>query len=300
MPSVSRKVHVSNGTLQAQDEIGGEILSADASFKERPWKGGYPKNQGTAAIEFNQPTVHDLAIATPTLEVGVDMNNVTEVLTHKAIGTFRRTVKKSVGQDVKGTDALAVTLLSSSGQDFHHYRSLRKLVDASISDQTALGFENRIVLSSEAYDAVFDYITQHPDLPSIEVVGNAPGPHLERNVRSCMDAIYEVATGESVEECYEYVRASIRPGLEPLHVHRAIKAAYEHLNKLVQPVMNGEDGAVTGIDTSPLRTQTSIYPPSIKLIPLESTRVALYLSWEPLAWMLTLWRISSPTQMLKI
>ena len=36
--------------------------------------------------------------------------------------------------------------------------------------------------------------------------------------------------------------------LEPLHVHRAIKAAYEHLNRLVQPVMNGEDGAVTGIE----------------------------------------------------
>ena len=184
------------------------------------------QNQGTAAIEFNQPTVHDLAIATPTLEVGVDMNNVTEVLTHKAIrnvSSYRQKVGRAGREE--GTDALAVTLLSSSGQDFHHYRSLRKLVDASISDPVPLASGNRIVLSSEAYDAVFDYITQHPDLPSIEVVGNAPGPHLERNVRSCMDAIYEVATGESVEECYEYVRASIRPGLEPLHVHRAIKAA---------------------------------------------------------------------------
>ena len=28
---------------------------------------------------------HDFAIATPTLEVGIDMSNVTEVLTHKAI-----------------------------------------------------------------------------------------------------------------------------------------------------------------------------------------------------------------------
>ena len=236
-------------TSKTQDgDRGGEILSADASFKERPWKGGYPKNQGTAAIEFNQPTVHDLAIATPTLEVGVDMNNVTEVLTHKAIrnvSSYRQKVGRA-GRE-RGTDALAVTLLSSSGQDFHHYRSLRKLVDASISDPVPLASGNRIVLSSEAYDAVFDYITQHPGLPSIEVVGNETGSHLERSIRSCMDAIYEVDAGESVEECYEYVRESIRPGLEPVHVHRAIKAAYEHLDKLVQPVMNGENGVVSGI-----------------------------------------------------
>ena len=71
---------------------------------------------------------------------------------------------------------------------------------------------------------------------------------LNDNIRSCMDAIYEAAAGDSVRECYEYVCLSIRPGLEPLHVHRAIKAAHEHLNRLVQPVMNGEDGAVTGIE----------------------------------------------------
>ena len=170
--SFKESARVKRHTSKTQDgDQGGEILSADASFKERPWKGGYPKNQGTAAIEFNQPTVHDLAIATPTLEVGVDMNNVTEVLTHKAIRNVSSYRQKVAAGRERGTDALAVTLLSSSGQDFHHYRSLRKLVMPQFLDPVPLASGNRIVPSSEAYDAVFDYITQHPNLPSIEVVG---------------------------------------------------------------------------------------------------------------------------------
>ena len=109
--SFKESARVKRHTSKTQDgDQGGEILSADASFKERPWKGGYPKNQGTAAKEFNQPIVHDLAIATPTLEVGVDMNNVTEVLTHKAIrnvSSYRQKVGRA-GRE-RGTDALAVT-----------------------------------------------------------------------------------------------------------------------------------------------------------------------------------------------
>ena len=65
-----------------------------------------------------QEIPHDVAIATPTLEVGVDMNNVTEVITHKAIrniSSYRQKVGRS-GRE-RGSDALAVTL-SAGGQIF--------------------------------------------------------------------------------------------------------------------------------------------------------------------------------------
>ena len=56
---------------------------ANKIFLSQAKFGAYP-NQHTDVAQ-NEEKLHDFVIATPTLEVGVDMDNVSEVLTHKAI-----------------------------------------------------------------------------------------------------------------------------------------------------------------------------------------------------------------------
>ena len=135
--SVRVKRHTSKSNSGDDDDD--RNTSADHTFRQRAVKGAYPRNHlQHATVNKTQEIPHDVAIATPTLEVGVDMNNVTEVITHKAIrniSSYRQKVGRS-GRE-RGSDALAVTLLSAGGQDFHHYRSMRRLVDADISDPSS-------------------------------------------------------------------------------------------------------------------------------------------------------------------
>ncbi len=249
--SFKESVRVKRHTSKTQDGNNDQLGGADHSFRERATQGAYPpppNNLAGAAVNYNHQIKHDVAIATPTLEVGVDMNSVTEVITHKAIrniSSYRQKVGRS-GRE-RGTDALAVTLLSASGQDFHHYRSMRRLVDAKISDPIPIASANRTVLSSEAYDAVIDYITTHSDLPLIEYIG-ARGIHhpssleLDENLRLCMDAIYNENTEQSVHACYVYVRDSLRDGLPAAQVHRAIEAVWTHFDKLLTPIRQSAEG----------------------------------------------------------
>ena len=168
--SVRVKRHTSKSNSGDDDDD--RNTSADRTFRQRAVKGAYPRNHlQHATVNKTQEIPHDVAIATPTLEVGVDMNNVTEVITHKAIrniSSYRQKVGRS-GRE-RGSDALAVTLLSAGGQDFHHYRSMRRLVDADISDPVPVASGNKFVLCSQAYEAVFDFIVANIVLEDIELV----------------------------------------------------------------------------------------------------------------------------------
>lgn len=141
------------------DEKTGES-NANYAFKELPHKGAYPRAIPLdSQNESYTPTPHDIAIATPTLEVGVDMDNVSEVLTHKAIrniSSYRQKIGRA-GREA-GSDAVAMTLISMGGRDFQHYRSMTRLVDADIVDPVPVADSNLAVQRNEAYEAVFDFI----------------------------------------------------------------------------------------------------------------------------------------------
>jgi len=247
--SFKESVRVKRHTSKNKSGDGGdnEDYSADHTFRQKAVKGAYPKNHlRDATINWQQQIPHDVAIATPTLEVGVDMNNVTEVITHKAIrnvSSYRQKVGRS-GRE-RGTDALAVTLLSASGQDFHHYRSMRRLVDAEISDPVPIASGNKFVLSSQAYEAVFDFIVANPELRDIEFVGrkqlNSPESlDLDKNIQDCMNAL--LIDERSDQNCYEYVRSVIPYQLLADDIHRSIRMAHLHLTKMLLPIRQNEDG----------------------------------------------------------
>ena len=214
-------------------------------------KGAYPRNHlQHATVNYQQEIPHDVAIATPTLEVGVDMNNVTEVITHKAIrniSSYRQKVGRS-GRE-RGTDALAVTLLSAGGQDFHHYRSMRRLVDADISDPVPVASGNKFVLCSQAYEAVFDFIVANTELEDIEFVGarrldTLESRQLDANIQKARMAIYQ--NQESTQDCYNYVRGVI-PILEAVDIHRSIRTADFHLKCMLNQIRQDEAGGSISI-----------------------------------------------------
>ena len=124
--------------------------SADHTFKERPDFGAYP---GFYDQEKKpHPIMHDFVVATPTLEVGIDMSNVTEVFTHKAIrnvSSYRQKIGR--GGREEGTDSIAATLLSSRTGDFLHYRSPGRLIDSELREPIPLADRNRNIVRSEAY-----------------------------------------------------------------------------------------------------------------------------------------------------
>ena len=77
--SITKKAKTANDEDEQEGEGG-----ANKVFNERPKWGAYPR-YGNVEADENKPVLHDFVLATPTLEVGVDMDNVSEVLTHKAI-----------------------------------------------------------------------------------------------------------------------------------------------------------------------------------------------------------------------
>ena len=148
----------------------GEVSSA-AGADQAYRKSGY--STAYAGLNVLAQLPHDFAIATPTLEVGIDMSNVTEVLTHKAIrnvSSYRQKIGRA-GRE-QGTDAVAMTVLARNSTDTNHLRSPRRLVAEPIADPVPVATENEDVLANQAYEAAWDYLAIRGH--SIELIPQVP------------------------------------------------------------------------------------------------------------------------------
>ena len=185
----------------------------------------------TPNASWNQVALHDLAIATPTLEVGIDMDNVTEVLTHKAIrnvASYRQKVGRA-GREI-GTDAMAVTILSQRPMEMAAFRDGAALIDDELRDPVPVAKRNISIFKNEAYEAAFDYLALtdrsvewiHPKHRT-DVVGRQ---ELLQRFRKAIDAL-------SQDEAREYVRNAVlstQPFQEASRWAReATEAAVAHL-----------------------------------------------------------------------
>ena len=162
---VIRSMRYTSVTKQ-KGETGKEVTdeSANSVFKSDLKKGAFPND-----IEYekwkqksttDKKALHDIAIATPTLEVGVDMDNVSEVITHKAIrniSSYRQKVGRA-GREV-GSDVMAVTLVSMHSSDFHHFRSVHELVAKKLVEPVPVALNNVPVQKHHLYEAVFDFLS---------------------------------------------------------------------------------------------------------------------------------------------
>ena len=108
----------------------------------------------------------NLVMASPSLEVGVDLPNLTESILHKAvrnIASYRQKVGR-VGREPM-SEALNVTLATDSPLDLHFYRQPRKLVDRGRLEPVPLKERNEAVARSTAYLAIWEWVCDKCVIP---------------------------------------------------------------------------------------------------------------------------------------
>lgn len=101
----------------------------------------------------------DVILASPSLEVGVDLQMLTESIMTKAIRNVASYRQKAgrIGRE-SGVDALNVTLVTDSPIDLHYYRQLKKLVSLGRLDPIPLKDKNQAVVRSAMYSAIWDWL----------------------------------------------------------------------------------------------------------------------------------------------
>ena len=102
---------------------------------------------------------HNVIVATPTLEVGVDMNNVSNVVMHRAmrdIASYRQKAGRA-GRE-KNSVVNVTTVLSKRSQDYEFYNHHGKLILQPIRKIVPVASMNRSVMLSQAYMCVMDFI----------------------------------------------------------------------------------------------------------------------------------------------
>ena len=108
----------------------------------------------------------NLVMASPKLEVGVDLPNLTESILHKAvrnIASYRQKVGR-VGRESM-SEALNVTLVTDSPIDLHYYRQPRKLIDKGRLEAVPLKERNEAIAFSTSYLAIWDWINNNHTIP---------------------------------------------------------------------------------------------------------------------------------------
>jgi len=231
-------------------EIGNDTeKSANHTFRGQPRKGAYP--QGWIDGD-NGVCAHDLVIATPTLEVGIDMDNVTEVFTHKAIrniSSYRQKIGRG-GREI-GTDAVSATLMSYRASDFLHYRSTSRLIDRNILEPVPLANDNQSIQKTEAYMAIFDWFAKK----SIEIEHIPKGkPSFNgkeaKNWRVWSNNIKKALKNieDNRSKIIIYIDFALNKKLGKNYIEEAVKQTEEHLKALLLPYPCDYDDKMTIAD----------------------------------------------------
>lgn len=115
----------------------------------------------------SEENIHtDIVLASPSLEVGVDLPNVTESIMFKAIRNVASYRQKAgrIGREEE-SDVINASLLSLRPVDLHYYRQPRKLISKAQLDPIPLKEHNDAILRCALYLGVWDYLALNADLP---------------------------------------------------------------------------------------------------------------------------------------
>ena len=203
---------------------GTDSSGANSLFRAKPFE---------AYGEWGDEILYDIVVATPTLEVGVDMDNVTDIITHKAIrniASYRQKVGRAGRSEF--TDATASTLISRQPGDFQHYRSPYRLIHKKMVEPVPLAIQNRSVKRNHAYMAIFDWLPKKEHyIDSIAKKRNA-GTGWEERIKEAIDELKRQNSINS--ELYYYLSTGMN--LKRDEVMNAIRFALEHLQLFTKEV----------------------------------------------------------------
>jgi len=132
----------------------------------------------------------DVVLASPSLEVGIDLKRVTESIMFHAIRNVASYRQKAgrIGRE-EGTDSMNITLIDGRPIDLHYYRQPRKLISLAQLDPIPLKDTNEYILRCGMYTAVWDWLAIKGDLPEAIPLGVEDGSSdfgrlLERSLAS--------------------------------------------------------------------------------------------------------------------
>ena len=121
----------------------------------------------------------DVVLASPSLEVGIDLPNVTESIMFHAIRNVASYRQKTgrIGRE-EGSDTVNVSLMGDRPIDLHFYRQPRKLISLAQLDPLPLKDTNEAVLRNALYMAVWDWLALNTDLPEAVPLSIEPNSSL--------------------------------------------------------------------------------------------------------------------------
>lgn len=185
-------------------------------------------------------TLHvDMVLASPSLEVGVDIPMLTESVMTKAIRNIASYRQKAgrVGRETN-LDTMNVTIMSQNSVDMHYYRQPRKLVSEGRLEPVPLMDNNLAILACSAYGSVWEWLALNSELP--EWIGT---DHLENktnklssNLKECIDCI-EKRRNELVAHIHVATKNRLRlvEGGGKI-VNDAINQVVKEIDLLLEPI----------------------------------------------------------------
>ncbi|MGP8057826.1 MAG: DEAD/DEAH box helicase [Nitrososphaerales archaeon] len=152
---VRSKVHSSKTT--SDDELGGEL--EDVVFRA-PVADVYDTGDRVKEVAV------DVVMASPSLEVGIDLSNLTESIMFHAIRNVASYRQKAgrIGRE-RGSDSINISLMANRPIDLHYYRQPRKLVSLAQLDPIPLKANNSSVLRNALYTATWDWLALRTPIP---------------------------------------------------------------------------------------------------------------------------------------
>ncbi|MDP6148201.1 MAG: DEAD/DEAH box helicase, partial [Candidatus Thalassarchaeaceae archaeon] len=116
----------------------------------------------------NRKVPIDMVLASPSLEVGIDLPYLTESVMVNAIRNIASYRQKAgrVGRETN-LDTLNATLVTDSPVDLHYYRQPRKLVSEGRLEPVPLKERNRSIVLCGLYQSVWDWLALNSSLPEV-------------------------------------------------------------------------------------------------------------------------------------
>jgi len=184
--------------------VSGDIQRAIFGFREPP------------------PQFADLVIATTALELGVDFDNVKEIILYRALRSptsYRQRVGRA-GRE-KGSTSLVVTIVSPLPHELYYFRHFTSLVTPSFQP-IPLKDLNVEVIRSHLFCALFDLAASN-GLNLWDVLSNS-------NLQSDVDAAKNLAV---TSEAYEYL-------IQLHHDDAMVKEAIANFSKALDLIMSSD------------------------------------------------------------
>jgi hypothetical protein len=179
----------------------------------------------------------DVVLASPSLEVGMDLETLTESMMTKAmrsVASYRQKAGR-VGRE-PGLDVLNVTLVHETPLDLHYYRQPGKLVSRGRLDPIPLKDRNDAILYCGLFNAIWDWLARKQVLPEPvpSEIGTDGTTGFTAKLKECERALTDPASRSELVGHLRLVAHGLRD-VSSAEIDDAIEQALREIRILLRP-----------------------------------------------------------------